>query len=74
MVSSIAHTNSFICTQLNSSKYWCAIPIIQFLQFYMCTVKGLLVLLFKSNNSIQYYTFISTQLNGSKYCYVTLTI
>ena len=32
------------------------------------------VLLLNTNNSIQHYSFISTQLNYSKYCYVSLTI
>ena len=40
----------------------------------MHTVKRLQVLLFNTNNSCQHYTFIYTLLNGSKYCYVSLTI
>ena len=31
-------------------------------------------MLFNTNNSIQYYSFIYTQLNSSKNCYVSLTI
>ena len=38
------------------------------------TVKKFQVLLFNTNDSIQHYTFICTLLNGSKYCYVSLTI
>ena len=38
------------------------------------TVKWLQVLLFNTNYSIEHYSFICTQLNGSKYCYVSLTI
>ena len=38
------------------------------------TVKEFQVLLINTDNSIQHYSFISTQLNGSKYCYVSLTI
>ena len=44
-------------------------PIIQFWH----TVKEFQVLLFNNNNSIQYYLFVYTQLNGSKYCYVSRT-
>ena len=38
------------------------------------TVKEYQVLLFNTNNSIKYYSFVCTQLNGSKYCDVSLTI
>ena len=37
------------------------------------TVKWFQVFLSNTNNSINYYSFISSQLNGSKYCYVSLT-
>ena len=37
-------------------------------------MKWLHVLLFNNNCSIQNYAFIGTQLNGSKYFYVSLTI
>ena len=46
------------------------IAIIQFKH----TVKKFQVLLFDINNSVQYFSFICTQLNDSKYCYVSLTI
>ena len=70
------HTNnsipyySFICRQLNGSKYWYEILLIQF----RLTVKGFLILLFHTNNSIPYYSFICRQLNGSKYWYEILWI
>ena len=41
--------------------------------FYQ-TVKLFQALLFNTNYFIEHYTFIYTQLNGSKYCYVSLTI
>ena len=34
------------------------------------TVKCFQVLLFNTNNSGQYYSFICVQFNGFKYCYV----
>ena len=37
-------------------------------------MKWLQVLLFNTNDFIQCYTFICAQLNGSKYCYASLTI
>ena len=40
----------------------------------MQTVKWLQVLLFNINNSIQHYSFICTQSNGSKYSKVSWTI
>ena len=42
--------------------------------FFSHTVKEFQVLLFNTNNSIHYYSFICTQLSSSKYCYVSLTI
>ena len=42
--------------------------------FNLGTVKEFQVLLFNTNNSIQHHSFICTQLKGSKYCYVSLTI
>ena len=38
------------------------------------TVKRLQALLFNTHYTIQYYLFICTQLSGSKYCNVSLTI
>ena len=38
------------------------------------TVEKFQVLLFNTNNFIQHSLFVCTQLNGSKYCYVSLTI
>ena len=38
------------------------------------TVKEFQVLLFNTNNSIQKYSFVCTQLNDSKYYYLSLTI
>ena len=32
------------------------------------------ILLFNNNDSIQHDSFVYTQLNGSKYCYVSLTV
>ena len=40
----------------------------------MHTVKESQVLQFNINNSIQYYSFVCTQLISPKYCYVSLTI
>ena len=37
-------------------------------------VKEFQVVLFNTSNSIQLYSFVFTLLNGSKYCYVSLTI
>ena len=42
--------------------------------FFLHTVKWFQILLFNTYNSIQYYLFVCTQLNGSKYSYVSLTI
>ena len=36
-------------------------------------VKWFQVFLSNTNNSIYYYTFVSTKLNGFKYCYATVT-
>ena len=38
------------------------------------TVKWLQGLQFKTNYSIQHYSSVCTQLNSSKYCYVSLTV
>ena len=62
VVSSFAHTHSFISTQLNVSKYCYVIPVIQFLH----TVKWLKVLLCNTNNSIQHQSFVCTQLISEK--------
>ena len=48
---------------------YCCITLMILLNIYLYTVKWLQVLLFNTNNSIQYYSFICTQLNSSKYCY-----
>ena len=56
--------------QSNISKYYYVISIIQFSH----TDKKFQILLFNTNNSIQQKSFVFTQLNGSKYCYVSLTI
>ena len=45
-----------------------------FVYDYFYTVKWFQFLLFSTNNSIQHYSFVCTQLNGSKYCYVSLKI
>ena len=50
--------------------YCYVIPIIQ----YGHTSKEFQVLLFNTNNCIQHYSFVCTQLNDSKYYYVSLTI
>ena len=39
----------------------------------MQTVEQFQVLLFKTNYSIQHYSFICTQSNGSNYCFISLT-
>ena len=52
--------NYFIYTQTNGSKYFYVISLIQF----RLTVKGFQVLLFKTDYSIQYCTFVCIQLNG----------
>ena len=61
---------SFIYTESIDSKNCFVIPVIQF----MHSVKEFQVLLFNTNNSIQHYTFIFTQLNGSKNYNGSLTI
>ena len=70
MVSNITNINSFICTQLNGFKHHYVMLIIQLRH----TVKEFQVLLINTNNSIQHNLINSTQLNCSKYCYVSLTI
>ena len=42
--------------------------------YFFYTVKWFKVLLTNTNNFIQHYSFVCTQLNGSKYCYASLTI
>ena len=56
MVSSFTNTNSFICMQLNGSKYYYVIAIIHFLH----TVEWFQVLLFNTNNYFPYSSFIFT--------------
>ena len=56
--------------QVNGSKYCYVLPIIQF----RYTIKELQILLFNINYSIHHYSFVYTQLNGSKYYYESLTI
>ena len=56
MVSSIADSNSFICTHLNWSHYRYYIPIIQFLH----TFKWFQVFLFNTNNIIKHYSSVYT--------------
>ena len=60
---------SFTSTKSNGCKYCYVRPIFQFRH----TVKEFQVLLFNTNFSIQHLSFC-TQLNGSTYCYVSLTI
>ena len=60
---------NFIFTQLNDSKYRYGILIIQFRHI----VKQFQEFLFHTNNSLRYNSFVCTQLNVTKYCYVTLT-
>ena len=54
----------------NDSKYCYVIPTIQFRR----TFKEFQILLFCTNNACQHYLFVCTQLNGSNYYYVSLTI
>ena len=56
MVWNIANINSFICTQLNGFKHHYIKLTIQFKH----KIKDFQVLLFNTNNSIEYYLFIST--------------
>ena len=53
-MSSIAATDSFVCTQLNDSKYYNVISINQFLH----TVKFFQVSQFNTNYSVQHYSFV----------------
>ena len=41
---------------------------------FMLSIKEFQVFIISTNNSIQQYSFIRTQLNYFKYCYVLLTI
>ena len=61
--------SSIFCTQLNCFKYFYVIPIFQIRH----TVKEFQVLLFKLIDLFN-ITHSFAQLNGSKYCYVLLTI
>ena len=73
VVSSIAHTNSFICTQLNSFKnrYYIYSYIILIIQFYINHLFALIVVV----SSIAHTnSFICTQLNSFKNRYSTLII
>ena len=59
--------------QLNSFKYCHLIRIIRFYNYFIYfwrSVKWFQVFLFSTNNFIQHCSFVSTQLKGSKYCYV----
>ena len=56
--------DSFICAHLNGFKHRYETLTILF----RYTVKDFQVLLINTNNSIQNYSFISPQLNSSKYC------
>ena len=56
------------------------LQIVKWFQFYsrliICLhrVNWLQVLLFNTNYSIQYYSFVCIHLNGSKYCSVSVTV
>ena len=63
---------AFVSMQLNGFNYRYQILII--LIIYLLTVKCLQVLLFNTNSSLQHYSFVCSQLNGSECCYVSLTI
>ena len=41
---------------------------------FLHTAKEFQVMQFNANNSIWHYSFVCTQLNGFKYCHVSLTI
>ena len=41
---------------------------------FRLTVKEFQVLLINTNDAIQHYSFVCTQLNDSNYCYVSLAI
>ena len=68
------HTSiAIVSTRLDSFNYCSQTLLILFnINQYWClqTVKWLQVLLFNTNYSIQHYSFICTQPNGYKYCYV----
>ena len=61
---------------LSSFSHSQMVSIILFLLLITClrTVKWFQVLLFNTNYSIRRHSFVCTQLNGSKYCYVPQTI
>ena len=65
-----SNINNCICTQLNGFKHRDETLTIQ----YRHTGKEFQVLLINTNNSTQQYTFVSIQLNCSKYFNETLTI
>ena len=59
----------YVClTELFEIELFICIHIIQFRN----TVKKVDILLFNTNNFAQRDSFVCTQVNGSKYCYVSL--
>ena len=50
------------------------ILLITFLDKLELTVKEFQVFLLNTNNPIQHYSFVCTELNGSIYWYISLTI
>ena len=67
---------AFLSNVLPSPHSWLQILLVStneyysILIIYLQTVKWLQVLLFNTNHSIQQYSLICSQTNGSKYCYV----
>ena len=66
------HTRiDIVSTQLNSFSYCNRTLIILFnINHLFADSEVVTSIVFNANNSIQHYSFIFTQTNGSKYCYV----
>ena len=77
----LLNINHFVSRPLNSFNYstlinlhtWKWFQVLLIIQI-KSAVKEFQVSLFNTINSIQHYSFVCTQLNSSKYCYVSLTI
>ena len=66
---------AIVSTQLNGFNYCYLTLIIQFnINHLFAHSEVVTVLLFNTNYTIPYYSFVCTQLNGSEYCYVSLKI
>ena len=86
-ISNSIRYSSIVYRQWSGYKYcystlFIHLQMIKWFQVLLCntnnlishTVKEFQVLLFNTNNFIQHYSFVCTQFNSLKYCYVSLTI